>query len=118
MFERFTLVDIREYSAVLRRRWLSIVADSPGHLAAAAAVTFSLTPQYTATTRLFFGVQGADSGSDLAQGSNFAEKQLISYAQVATSPLVLDRVITELGLTTTAERRWRTGSSPPHRPTR
>ncbi len=95
-------MDIRDYLTLLRRRWLSILAIALATVAATAAVTFSLTPQYTATTRLFFGVQGADSGSDLAQGSNFAEKQLISYAQVATSPLVLDRVIADLGLTTTA----------------
>ena len=48
-------------------------------------------------------MQGADSGSDLAQGSTFAEKQLVSYSQVATSPLVLDRVITQLGLDLTTE---------------
>jgi len=62
-----------------------------------------LTPHYTATTRLFFGVQGGDSGSDLAQGSTFTEQQMASYAQVATSPLVLDEVIKELKLVTTAD---------------
>ncbi|MGI3785305.1 MAG: polysaccharide biosynthesis tyrosine autokinase, partial [Janthinobacterium lividum] len=44
---------------------------------------------------------GAQSGSDLAQGSTFAENQLSSYAQVATSPLVLQPVIAQLGLQTT-----------------
>ncbi len=34
----------------------------------------------------------------MAQGSSFAEKQMSSYAQVATSPLVLRPVITELDL--------------------
>ena len=95
-------MNIGEYLGVLRRRWISIVVIALATLAAATAVTFSVTPQYTATTRMFFAVAGADSGSDLAQGSNFAEKQLISYAQVATSPLVLDGVISELGLPLTA----------------
>ena len=39
--------------------------------------------------------------SDLAQGSNFAEKQMSSYAEVATSPRVLAPVIQQLGLRTT-----------------
>ena len=48
-------------------------------------------------TRLFFAVAG-DNVTDLAQGSSFAEKQMASYAQVATSPLVLDPIARELGL--------------------
>jgi capsular polysaccharide biosynthesis protein len=71
-------------------------------LLTAAAVTFSMTKQYTATTRLFFAVSGTETVTDLAQGSTFAEKQMTSYAQVATSPLVLDPVIRDLGLATTA----------------
>ena len=39
--------------------------------------------------------------TDLAQGSNFAEKQMSSYAEVATSPRVLAPVIEQLGLRTT-----------------
>lgn len=96
-------MELRDYIDVLRRRWLSIVAISLATLAIATGVTVLLTPQYLATTRLFFGVQGGDSGSDLAQGSTFTEQQMGSYAQVATSPLVLDQVIKELSLPTTAD---------------
>ena len=88
-----THVEIRNYLGVLRRRWLSILLIAVATLAVSAGITWYLTPQYTATTRLFFGVQGAQSGSDLAQGSTFAENQLVSYSQVATAPLVLDPVI-------------------------
>jgi len=91
-------MDLRGYLKVLQRRWLSILVITLATLAVTAAITFALTPKYTASTRLFFGVQGAQSGSDLAQGSTFAEAQLTSYAQVATSPLVLQPVIDQLGL--------------------
>jgi capsular exopolysaccharide synthesis family protein len=95
-------VELRDYLAVLRRRWVSLLVVALAVLLAAAAVTFSMTKQYTATTRLIFAVSGSQSAADLAQGSTFAEKQMASYAQVATSPLVLDPVIRDLGLTTTA----------------
>ena len=62
----------------------------------------SMTKKYTATTRLFFAISGTETATDLAPGSSFAEKQITSCAQVATSPLVLDPVIRNLGLTTTA----------------
>ena len=86
-------MDIPGHLAILRRRWLSIALIALATLGVAAGVTFSVTPQYTASTRLFFGVEGADSGGDLAQGTTFAEKQMTSYSQVATAPLVLDPVI-------------------------
>jgi succinoglycan biosynthesis transport protein ExoP len=94
-------MDLRGYLKVLQRRWISILVITLATLAVAAGITFALTPKYTASTRLFFGVQGAQSGSDLAQGSTFAENQLSSYAQVATTPLVLQPVIDQLGLQTT-----------------
>jgi succinoglycan biosynthesis transport protein ExoP len=94
-------MDLRGYLKVLQRRWISILVITLATLAVTALVTFLLTPKYTASTRLFFGVQAAQSGSDLAQGSTFAEDQLTSYAQVATTPLVLQPVIQSLGLQTT-----------------
>jgi capsular exopolysaccharide synthesis family protein len=69
-------------------------------LAAVAGVTLAMTPQYTAATRLFFAVEGTESVTDLAQGSTFAEKQMTSYVEVASSPLVLEPVIRQLGLLT------------------
>jgi capsular exopolysaccharide synthesis family protein len=95
-------VELRDYLAVLRRRWVSLLVVALTVLLAVTAVTFSMTKQYTATTRLFFAVSGSETTADLAQGSTFAEKQMASYAQVATSPLVLDPVIRDLGLPTTA----------------
>jgi capsular exopolysaccharide synthesis family protein len=94
-------VEPREYLDILRRRWLSIVIITLATLASAAAVTLMMPKAYTATTRVFFAVAG-DSVSALAQGSSFVEKQMGSYAEVATSPKVLDKVVEQLGLSTTA----------------
>jgi uncharacterized protein involved in exopolysaccharide biosynthesis len=49
-------VELRDYLAVLRRRWVSLLVVALTVLVAVAAVTFSMTKQYTATTRLFFAV--------------------------------------------------------------
>ena len=91
-------MDLRAYLDVARRRWLTILIVALATLALAAGATLLMTPKYTATTRLFFGVQGTGSAVELAQGSTFAEAQMSSYAEVATSPLVLDPVIQQLGL--------------------
>jgi succinoglycan biosynthesis transport protein ExoP len=95
-------VELRDYLGVLRRRWLTVTIITLGCLALATAGTLLMTPRYTATTRLFFGVEGTGSAVELAQGSSFAERQMTSYAEVATSPLVLDPVISKLALPFTA----------------
>lgn len=95
-------MELRDYMGILRRRWITASVVALLIFAGVSGVTLLTTPKFTATTRLFFAVQGTGSVTELAQGSTFAEKQMTSYAQVATSPLVLDPVIRELGLTTTA----------------
>jgi polysaccharide biosynthesis transport protein len=94
-------VELHDYLNILRRRWLSILVIALTALAVTSLVTLMLPKKYTATTRLYFAVAG-NSVADLAQGSNFAEKQISSYAEVATSPIVLDPVIKDLELRTTA----------------
>ena len=95
-------MELHAYLEVLRRRWVSLVMIALATVAVAAGVTLAMTTQYTATTRLFFAVEGGESVTDLAQGSSFAEKQMTSYAEVATSPLVLNPVINRLDLETTS----------------
>jgi len=94
-------VALREYFEILRQRWLSILLIALTVLALTSLITLVMPKSYTATTRLFFAVAG-NSVADLADGSNFAEKQMSSYAEVATTPIVLDPVISSLGLRTTS----------------
>ena len=93
---------LNDYLTVLRRRWVSALVVALAVVAASVAVSFALPSQYTASTQLFFGLRAGESASDLAQGSTFTEKQMASYEEVAKSPLVLDKVVSSLGLSTTS----------------
>src|SRR5687768_505718 len=95
-------VELGDYLGIFRRRWLGVLIVALTTLALASTITLAMPKKYTATTRLFIEVAG-ESATDLAQGSNFAEKQMASYAEVATSPRVLAPVIERLGLRTTLE---------------
>ncbi len=95
-------MELREYLVILRRRWMSILIVALTILAVASLVTLLMPKKYTATTELYISVS-ADSVAELAQGSTFAERQMSSYAKVATSPQVLDAVIRDVPLSTTAE---------------
>jgi polysaccharide biosynthesis transport protein len=94
-------VDLPDYFQVLRRRWISVTIVALATIALTAAVTLAMITKYTATTRLYFSAEASESLTDLAKG-------MTSYAEVATSPLVLDAVINELNLQTTSTELART----------
>lgn len=96
-------MELRDYLAVLRKYWRSLTALVLLGVFAAAAVNLLSIPTYTARTALFFSVNGGGTAAELAQGTTFTGKQVESYVEVATSPLVLQPVITNLGLSETPE---------------
>ncbi len=94
-------MELRDYVAVLRKYWISIVCVTLLGIAAATVVTLATPPTFTARGAVFLAVRGGDSASELAQGASYATNQVRSYAQIATTPTVLQPVITKLGLDTT-----------------
>src|SRR5699024_8619863 len=55
------------------------------------------------TNRIFVQTDAGGTATDLSSGVNFASQQIISYADLATTPLVLEPVIEALELEVTAE---------------
>ena len=73
-------------------------------LAGAAAAT-ALSPKvYEAQTQLFVSTAGSSDSSALLSGSNFTQERVVSYADVITTPTVLDPVVKTLQLNTTAAK--------------
>ena len=90
-------------SSRLRRRWIAIVALAllGGILGYAGAATER--PTYSASSSVFVSTPNGDNTSDLLQGQTFTQNLVQSYAQLATMPIVLDPVISSLGLNETAQ---------------
>lgn len=95
-------VELQQYLTMLKERWVSALLTALLVLGTVVAATLLQTPLYQATTRLFVQTQTGSSVADLNSGVNFASQQITSYADLATSPLVLDPVIEELSLNDTA----------------
>lgn len=93
-------MELQQYLIIVRERWRSAVITAVIVLAAVAGYTLLQTPTYQATTRLFVQTQAGSSVQDLNSGASFASQQITSYADLATSPLVLQPVIDQLGLST------------------
>ena len=71
-------------------------------MGAVAVLTAASPRSYQAQTQLFVSTSGGEDSSALLQGSNFTQQRVKSYADVMTTPKVLDPVIATLGLRTTA----------------
>lgn len=65
---------------------------------AAGGYLLTRSVTYTATAAVFISTGAASDVSDLSQGGTYAQQVVKSYADVASSPFVLDPVIKELGL--------------------
>lgn len=96
-------MELNDYVRILRKSWLLIllVALLGGGIGTAAGIL--KTPTYESSAKLYVSVrsEGAATG-DLVQGTSFARQIVASYAEIATSAIVLDPVIAELGLATTS----------------
>ncbi|MFD4009180.1 polysaccharide biosynthesis tyrosine autokinase [Brachybacterium atlanticum] len=93
----------RQFLTILKERWRSALLGGLVVLAAVVAATAVQTPMYESTTRTFVQPQAGASVDELNTGIVLAGQQIASYSDLVTTPLVLDPVIEELGLSTTSD---------------
>ncbi|MCL6738327.1 polysaccharide biosynthesis tyrosine autokinase [Streptomyces neyagawaensis] len=96
-------MDLHDYIAALRQRWLFVTVCVLLGLAGALTVTALMPRTYTATAQLFIATGDKDS-ANAYQGGLFTQQRVKSYTRIVSSPAVLDRVINELDLHTTPGR--------------
>lgn len=95
-------MELRDYLAIMRTRWRTVVAAVV--LSALCGLGYSLaTPAtYTASASAYLSVSVGQSSGQLARGFAYAQSLATMYSRVATQPIVLQPVIMDLGLETTA----------------
>ncbi|MCQ4120893.1 Wzz/FepE/Etk N-terminal domain-containing protein [Rhodococcus tibetensis] len=95
-------MEISDYLRILRANWWIIVLF--GILAAAVALLMTriLPPKYQATAQLFVTAGGGPAVIEAYQGDLFARERVRSYAALAASPQLAERVADQLGDPTTA----------------
>jgi capsular exopolysaccharide synthesis family protein len=91
-------VNTRGLLQVLRRRWTAVLALTLAGVIGGLAYAWTAPVTYRATAGVFFSLVSGSTASDLVQGSTYAQNQVQSFAQLATTPEVLQPVIDELGL--------------------
>jgi len=86
------------FVAAFRRFWYIIAVGAFAGLIGGWGLAQIATPVYTATSSLYFSLNFGGSANDLNQGSTYTQNQMLSFAQLAESALVLQPVIDQLDL--------------------
>jgi capsular exopolysaccharide synthesis family protein len=96
-------VDFKELLRIAQRRWLTIVVFFLLGLLGGGALTYFQTPQYESNARIFIAAQTTDDGNaqNAVISSYFASQRVQSYAELATSRELMQRVIARLNLNLT-----------------
>ena len=89
-------MELQDYWQTIRRRWRVVLLVLAATLAAAAVLTFTSTPQYASSTRLFVSTSESDSSAAYT-GNLFATQRVASYADLVGSRQVAEQVSDDLG---------------------
>lgn len=85
-------MSIADLLHVLRRHLTLLIVLPVLGMLAAGLMTLRATPLYRATASVYFSLPYGNSAVDLSQGSTYAQGQMESFAVLARSPAVLDKV--------------------------
>ncbi|MCI0159346.1 polysaccharide biosynthesis tyrosine autokinase [Leifsonia shinshuensis] len=91
----------KKYGQAFRRFWYVVVIATIVGAIAGYGLSQLATPVYTATSSLYFSLSFAGTATDLSQGATYTQNQMLSFAQLAESPAVLQPVIDDLNLAET-----------------
>lgn len=96
-------MEFQDYLRIIRKRWMTIVLVTLVTIGVAALLTATATKQYASTTQFFVSVSGADDSTQLQQGGTFVQQRVKSYAELVSTPKVMQPVAEEIGEGATAD---------------
>jgi polysaccharide biosynthesis transport protein len=96
-------MDLRQYLRVLRARWRIVLLCTAVALGASAAAAWTQTPKYAAHLKLFVSTKDGTDAAAALQGGQFGQQRVKSYADIVSSPGVVEGVRRQLGLGMSAD---------------
>lgn len=105
-------MEFRDYLRMLRRGWLAVVLITLLGLGGSLLYLQLATKTYEARSLLYVSTRGTSSIEDLQAGSQFSTRAVSTYAEMASTPVILDPVIRSLRLQMTPQElaEWLTVS--------
>lgn len=106
-------MELHDYITIARKRWRVIALVTLVVLGLAAASSALATKVYESNTQFFVSTTGANDSGALLQGSTFTQQRVKSYAQLLTTPRVLDQVAQSTGVAVTVLEKQVSATTPP-----
>lgn len=95
-------LDTHDLGRFLRAGWPIVLIGILIGAVLGTVYTISQQPEYEATARVVVGTRSTNDVDALVTGATFNQQIVATYTTVVTDPIVLDPVISSLGLRTTA----------------
>jgi succinoglycan biosynthesis transport protein ExoP len=98
-------MDLRQYGRVFRAHWLLVASSVLICTGVAGLLAWTRTPVYEARSQLFVSTGGAPADlSETYVGGLYSQQRVLSYAEIVSSPEVVQAVIERLGLPDTVRQ--------------
>lgn len=95
---------LRDLVDSFQKHWIVVVVTTIVATLAFGAVSHFSQTTYESSANLYFSLNSGPTGADINQGSTYTQNQMLSFAELATLPVVLDPVIRDLRLNTTDQK--------------
>lgn len=89
-------MELFENLRVVAKHWKAVVIVTLLSVTVAWGAAMLATPQYRTHASVFFSVADGSSYNEIAQGSAYSQRQVVSFAELASSTIVLEPVLSEL----------------------
>lgn len=96
------LHDKRQDLTFLRRHWMTLVIFVVLGAVGGWTVSQFTDPIYKSQSSVYFSLDSSQSATDLNQGATYTQNQMVSFAKLTTTPIVLDSVVRDLSLDTSS----------------
>lgn len=106
-------MELQDYLTIARKRWRVIALVTLLVVGVSAASSALATKVYESSTQFFVSTTGASDSGALLQGSTFTQQRVKSYAQLLTTPRVLDQVAQSTGVGAPGLQDRVTATTPP-----
>jgi capsular exopolysaccharide synthesis family protein len=98
------MTDFFDALHAVRRRWVTVAVLTLLGLAVGAAALLVQPVRFASTASIYISATGATNLSDVSSGNQTSQQIVASLAQVATTPLILDKVREDLKIDESADQ--------------
>lgn len=97
-------MELRDYIRILQKSWILILVVLLAGISAGSVYSILQNPKYESSAKVFVSTASGATVSELQEGNTFTQQRVTTYADLATTPIVLLPVIADLQLNLSSDQ--------------